>query len=61
MIKKIQGNIINMTSLTKEKLISANEISVDQLKAFSDNSQKYGKYLKAISTELFMIQDLMKY
>ena len=59
-IKKIQENILNSTLLTKEKIISANEISVDQLKGFQENSQKYGKYLKAISSELFMIQDLMK-
>ena len=59
-IKKIQENILSSTLITKEKIISANEISVDQLKMFSENSQKYGKYLKAISGELFMIQDLMK-
>jgi len=59
-IKKIQENILDSTNLTKEKLISANEISAEQLKSFNENSQKYGKYLKAISTELFMIQDLMK-
>ncbi len=59
-IKKIQENIINSTLITKEKIISANEISLDQIKGFKENSLKYGKYLKLIQSEMFMIQDLMK-
>jgi hypothetical protein len=60
-IIKIQENILNSSLLTKEKIISANEISVEQIKNFKENSTKYGKFLKNIQTELFLIQDLLKY
>jgi hypothetical protein len=57
---KTQGNILTMTSMAKEKIHMANEISIDQLKNFKDNSQKYGKYLKMIHEELQLVSDLMK-
>jgi len=57
---KTQGNILTMTSMAKEKIHMANEISIDQLKNFKDNSQKYGKYLKMIHEELQIVSDLMK-
>jgi hypothetical protein len=59
-IKKIQNNIISSTQLTKEKIISANEISNEQIKNFKENTIIYGKYLKSIHGELAIIQDLMK-
>jgi hypothetical protein len=59
-IKKIQKNVISSLQLTKEKITSANEISVDQIKEFKENSTKYGKYLKLIHGELVIVQDLMK-
>jgi hypothetical protein len=57
---KTQGNILTMTSMAKEKIHMANEISIDQLKNFKDSSQKYGKYLKMIHEELQLVSDLMK-
>jgi hypothetical protein len=59
-IKKIQKNVISSLQLTKEKITSANEISIDQIKEFKENSNKYGKYLKLIHGELVVVQDLMK-
>jgi hypothetical protein len=46
--------------MAKEKIKYANEISIGQLKTFKDESEKYGKYLKQIHSELFMIGDLIK-
>lgn len=57
---KTQENILTMTTMAKEKIKYANEISVDHLKSFKDNSMKYGKYLKLIHEELQMISDLTK-
>jgi hypothetical protein len=57
---KTQENILTMTCMAKEKIKYANEISVDQLKNFKENSLKYGKYLKMIHEELQMVGDLMK-
>lgn len=59
-ITKTQENILNMTGMAKEKIKYANEISVEQLNTFKDNSIQYGKYLKLIHEELLMIGDLMK-
>jgi hypothetical protein len=57
---KTQENILISTLMAKEKIKYANEISLDQLKNFKDNSQKYGKYMKLIHDELNQISDLMK-
>ncbi len=57
---KTQENILNMTGMAKEKIKYANEISIDQLNTFKENSMKYGKYLKLIHEELLLIGDLMK-
>ena len=57
---KTQENILKMTGMAKEKIKYANEISLDHLKLFKENSLKYGKYLKLIQEELSMISDLMK-
>lgn len=60
LVIRTQENILSSTSMAKEKLKYANEISVDQLKNFKDNSNKYGKYLKLIHDELSQISDLMR-
>jgi hypothetical protein len=60
MVIKTQENILISTLMAKEKIKYANEISLDQLKNFKDNSQKYGKYMKLIHDELNQISDLMK-
>jgi hypothetical protein len=57
---KTQENILNMTGMASEKIKYANEISLDQLNKFQENSLEYGKYLKLIHEELQMIGDLMK-
>ena len=49
-----------MTVMSNEKIKNVNEIGINQLKEFKDNSVKYGKYLKSIHTELMMISDLIK-
>jgi hypothetical protein len=59
-IQKTQENIINMTGMAKEKIKNVNEIGINQLKEFKENSIKYGKYLKSIHSELIMISDLIK-
>ncbi len=59
-ITKTQENILNMTGMAKEKIKYANEISVEQLNTFKDNSTQYGKYLRLIHEELLLIGDLMK-
>ena len=59
-IIKTQENILNMTGMAKEKIKYANEISVEQLNTFKENSSQYGKYLKLIHEELLLIGDLMK-
>jgi hypothetical protein len=60
-VKKMQENILYNTTMAKEKIKYANEVSVDHLKTFKEESEKYGKYLKQIHNELYMIQDLIKY
>lgn len=60
MVIKNQEHILEKTSLAKEKLKYGNEISLDQLKIFKENSNKYGKYLKMIQGELQSVSDLLK-
>ncbi len=59
-IQKIQMNILKKTAMSKEKIKNVNEIGLTQLNEFKENSQKYGKYLKGIHSELNMITDLLK-
>ena len=59
-VVKAQENILMKTFMAKEKIKYANEISLDQLKNFKENTLKYGKYLKQIHEELALVSDLMK-
>jgi hypothetical protein len=59
-IQKIQLNLLKKTAMSKEKIKNVNEIGLTQLNEFKENSQKYGKYLKGIHSELNMITDLLK-
>jgi hypothetical protein len=59
-IVKTQENILTMTLMAKEKIKYANQISLDQIKSFKENSFKYGKYLKLIHEELQMTSDVLK-
>ena len=55
-----QENILNLTGLSKEKIMSVNIIANEQLTNFKENYTKYGKYFKLIQTELALIADNMK-
>ena len=57
---KIQENILNLTGISKAKIINVNIIANEQLKNFRDNYTKNGKYFKLIQTELALIADNMK-
>jgi hypothetical protein len=59
-LQKMQQNILKKTAMSKEKIKNVNEIGVSQLKEFKENSQKYGRYLKGIHTELNLITDMLK-
>jgi len=56
----IQENILNLTSLSKEKITTVNSIGIEQLQNFKENYTKYGKYFKLIQTELAGVADLIK-
>ena len=49
-----------MTSINKQKLITANDIATVQLKTVKEKFNKYGKFIKVKQTKLFSITDLMK-
>jgi hypothetical protein len=57
---KMQENILNMTTLTKEKIKCANEMSIDQIRSFKENEIKYARYLKMVHGELQTISELLK-
>ena len=59
-ILKIQEEILNKTSMAKEKFHYTNQITKDQIKQYRTNFVKYGQYLVLIKNELGLISETMK-